>query len=187
MLESNYYYEDAAISAWIANLGKYNEGELVGQWISFPISEEDLDEVLKEIQIGSCDAVGCPYEEFAFFDYNINIPGLSWETFGEYAQIETLNEAAEAWDNLKEYERDTVAAILEAGQESSVQDAIDNIDNYYLLTNVNDEYDLGYYYIEEVGGREIPEWLSSYIDYEAYGRDCAYDGNFTSYGFLERC
>ena len=29
---------------YIANLGKYNEGELVGDWFSFPIDEEDVAE-----------------------------------------------------------------------------------------------------------------------------------------------
>jgi hypothetical protein len=29
---------------YIANLGKYNEGELVGAWFSFPIDEEDVAE-----------------------------------------------------------------------------------------------------------------------------------------------
>ena len=31
---------------FITNLGKYNEGYLIGKWIDFPISEEELKEVL---------------------------------------------------------------------------------------------------------------------------------------------
>lgn len=30
------------IKIHIANLGKYNEGDLTGKWISLPISEESL-------------------------------------------------------------------------------------------------------------------------------------------------
>ena len=33
---------------YIANLGKYNEGELVGDWFSFPIDEEELRSVSAE-------------------------------------------------------------------------------------------------------------------------------------------
>ena len=35
-------YEDMAV--YIANLGKYNEGELVGAWFTFPIDEDDVAE-----------------------------------------------------------------------------------------------------------------------------------------------
>ena len=35
------------LKIYITNLGKYNEGELVGKWVELPC--EDLDEVLKEI------------------------------------------------------------------------------------------------------------------------------------------
>lgn len=37
------------LKIYIANLGKYNEGELVGKWVELPC--EDLDEVLKEIEV----------------------------------------------------------------------------------------------------------------------------------------
>lgn len=44
---------------YIANLGKYNEGELVGDWFSFPIDEEDVAE-----RIG----LNSYYEEYAVHD-----------------------------------------------------------------------------------------------------------------------
>lgn len=38
---------NTTISGYITNLGKYNEGYLIGEWINFPITDEELDEVLK--------------------------------------------------------------------------------------------------------------------------------------------
>ena len=32
------------MQVYIANLGKYNEGYLVGDWFSFPIDEDDVKE-----------------------------------------------------------------------------------------------------------------------------------------------
>ena len=32
------------MQVYIANLGKYNEGELVGDWFSFPLDEEVIAE-----------------------------------------------------------------------------------------------------------------------------------------------
>ena len=45
------------------NLGKYNEGELVGEWVKFPTTAEGIKEVFKRIGIGQKDDFGQPYEE----------------------------------------------------------------------------------------------------------------------------
>lgn len=31
------------LNVWIGNLGKYNEGELVGEWLELPVSKKELD------------------------------------------------------------------------------------------------------------------------------------------------
>ena len=33
------------MNIYLTNLGKYNEGELVGEWVQLPISNEELQEV----------------------------------------------------------------------------------------------------------------------------------------------
>ena len=53
------YYDhdkDYPFAAFITNLGKYNEGELVGEWVKFPTTAEELKEVFKRIGIGQKDA-----------------------------------------------------------------------------------------------------------------------------------
>lgn len=40
---------DMYIKGFIANLEKHLEGELIGEWITFPISEEELNEVLNAL------------------------------------------------------------------------------------------------------------------------------------------
>ena len=42
---------DCAFEAFITNLGKYNEGYLVGEWVKFPITNEEMQEVFKRIGI----------------------------------------------------------------------------------------------------------------------------------------
>ena len=56
--------------AFITNLGKYNEGALVGKWVEFPCDEEEFEQHLKEIGIGSTDEFGQPYEEWFVTDYD---------------------------------------------------------------------------------------------------------------------
>ena len=36
------YDKDYPFAAFITNLGKYNEGELVGEWVKFPTTAEEL-------------------------------------------------------------------------------------------------------------------------------------------------
>lgn len=52
------------MNIYLTNLGKYNEGFLIGEWVSLPISNEDIKNVLKRIKISNKpDANGNYYEE----------------------------------------------------------------------------------------------------------------------------
>lgn len=51
------------MNIFITNLGKYNEGELVGEWVTLPISEKKLQELFKRIGINE------EYEEYFITDY----------------------------------------------------------------------------------------------------------------------
>lgn len=50
--------------AYIANLGKYNEGELVGETLKFPTTTEEVQALLKRIGVD-----GVRYEEFFIEQY----------------------------------------------------------------------------------------------------------------------
>jgi hypothetical protein len=36
---------------FLTNLGKYNEGELIGEWVELPVSQEELQKVFERIGI----------------------------------------------------------------------------------------------------------------------------------------
>ena len=65
------YDHDCPFEAFITNLGKYNEGALVGEWVKFPTTAEELQKVFERIGIGSKDDFGHPYEEWFITDYRI--------------------------------------------------------------------------------------------------------------------
>ena len=46
------------MNIYLTNLGKYNEGELVGEWVQLPISNEELQKVFERIGINEV------YEEY---------------------------------------------------------------------------------------------------------------------------
>ena len=168
---------------FITNLGMYNEGYLVGKWVKLPVSEDKLDEVLEAIGINEY------YEEFFISDFeNERIRGLS-EVVSEYSSVQALNELAQRLEELSDDEADKLGAVLEYEACRSVSDVLellDELDNFDLLTDVNDDEDLGYYYAEEYCSIAIPEHIQPYFNYEAYGRDIRLESSclYTSYGFL---
>lgn len=166
------------LRGYLTNLGKYNEGELIGEWVTFPIDEDELDEIFERIGIND------EYEEYFFTDYECDVSGVC-DDLGEYSSIENFNELAEALENADN--EDLLAAAIELGGYD-VMDIIENIDDYSLRTDINNDYDLGYEYIVEGGVLDTPDYLENYIDYEAFGRDLRMDlyGAFTDWGWVER-
>ena len=177
------------INAFITNLGKYNEGYLIGEWVNFPLSKEDEKRLFERIGISSePDENGNYYEEYFITDFESELP--IYDLYGEYVSIQTLNDIADKIDALSEHEQKTLLAYLEV-YGGDVENAIDEIESgaYGLSEDINgEEYEARY--VEEA----YPEldfsklgYLSSYIeiDYKAMFRD---DAAFeTSYGVLYEC
>ena len=183
------YNKDYPFAAFITNLGKYNEGELVGEWVKFPTTAEELKEVFKRIGIGQRDDFGQPYEEWFITDYDCYVDGL-YDKLGEYENLDELNYLASKLDEMSESEYAQFQAGMEMGDHcGSLQEIInltENLDCYEIYPNIEDYDDLGRYYIEELDAMQVPEHLQNYIDYEAYGRDVAMDenGSFTDQGYV---
>ena len=183
------YNKDYPFAAFITNLGKYNEGELVGEWVKFPTTAEELKEVFKRIGIGQRDDFGQPYEEWFITDYDCYVDGL-YDKLGEYESLDELNYLASKLDEMSESEYAQFQAGMEMGDHcGSLQEIInltENLDCYEVYPHIEDYDDLGRYYIEELEVMQVPEHLQNYIDYEAYGRDVAMDenGSFTDQGYV---
>ena len=183
------YNKDYPFAAFITNLGKYNEGELVGEWVKFPTTAEEMKEVFKRIGIGQRDDFGQPYEEWFITDYDCYVDGL-YDKLGEYENLDELNYLASKLDEMSESEYAQFQAGMEMGDHcGSLQEIInltENLDCYEVYPNIEDYDDLGRYYIEELEVMQVPEHLQNYIDYEAYGRDVAMDenGSFTDQGYV---
>lgn len=175
---------ECAFKAFITNLGKYNEGELVGEWVKFPITNDEMQEVFKRIGIAR------RYEEWFITDYEYPDPGI-YDTLGEYESLSELNYLANQIMELDESE-EFWQTVLDLGEYTgSVQDLInltENMDCFDYLPGVTDDSDLGYYWIEESGCYDTKAMgaLSNYIDYESFGRDIRFNesGLFTDNGYI---
>ena len=183
------YDKDYPFAAFITNLGKYNEGDLVGEWVKFPTTPEEMQKVFERIGIGQKDDFGQPYEEWFITDYDCYVDGL-YDKLGEYESLDELNYLASKLDEMSQGEYEQLQAAMEIGDHSSdLQEIInltENLDCYDIYPDIHDHDDLGRYYIEELDAMQVPEYLRNYIDYEAYGRDVALEegGEFTDLGYV---
>ncbi len=175
---------DGIFSAYVTNLGKYNEGQLVGEYLAFPTTTEEVQALLKRIGVD-----GVRYEEIFITDYESDIPGVC-RYLGEYESIDELNYLAVLVDDLSRSELEKFEAAVSAGEYTgSAKNLINlaqNLDCFELYADVHDEDDLGRMYILEFGAMTVPEHLVDYIDYEAYGRDVRINesGTFTEQGYF---
>ena len=183
------YNKDYPFAAFITNLGKYNEGALVGEWVKFPTTAEELKKVFERIGIGAKDDFGQTYEEWFITDYDCYVDGL-YDLLGEYANLDELNYLSSKLDDMSQDEYERFQAAMEIGDHAgSIQELInltENLDCYDIYPDIHDYDDLGRYYIEELDAMQVPEHLRNYIDYEAYGRDIALEesGQFTDLGYV---
>ncbi len=152
--------------AYITNLGKYNEGELVGETLKFPTSPQEVQALLKHIGVD-----GIRYEEFFITSFDGDVLGL-YDYLGEYENLDELNHLACLLSELDQGELEKFEAVLHTGAHtSSVADIINltqNLDCFEFYPDIENEEDLGRYWAEDL---PIPAELKDYFDYEAYGRD----------------
>lgn len=158
---------------YIANLGKYNEGELVGAWFTPPV---DFDEVKEQIGLND------DYEEYAIHDYE-----LPFE-IDEYTSIEEINRLCGLAEELEGTPIGEVASEIQHAFFNSFEEMVEHVDDIICYPDYNDMSDVARYLIEETGDLgEIPTQLQNYIDYEAFGRDLEMEGNYlvTNRGIFE--
>lgn len=153
---------------FLTNLGKYNEGYLVGEWVTLPVDDDELEEVKKRIGINKY------YEEWFITDYESDIDGVE---VNEYSNIDELNEIAEMLEALDDDDREIIVALMSEGY--SINDAIDKKDDVVVFCGCNDMEDVAMEYCEECRILdEMPEHLRNYFDFAAFGRDMSFEGTF---------
>ena len=176
--------EGKILEAYVTNLGKYNEGRLVGAPLNFPTTTEDVQALLKRIGVD-----GVRYEEIFITNFESDILGL-YDHLGEYESIDELNHLAHLLSGMGDDELAKLEAVMDSGEYTgSVKDLINltqNLDSYDFYTDVENEEDLGRLYMQEFEAVQVPEHLIDYIDYEAYGRDVQINegGHFAPGGYV---
>ena len=55
---------DGNFEAFVTNLGKYNEGMLVGEWVKLPTTEEEMQKVFERIGIPPMQTTSADFRRF---------------------------------------------------------------------------------------------------------------------------
>ena len=174
----------AILEAYITNLGKYAEGQLVGETLKFPTTTEEVQSLLKRIGVD-----GVRYEEIFITDFDSDVLGLH-EHLGEYENIDELNYLAALLSEMDQSDLEKFEAVIDAGEYTgSVKDLINltqNLDCFEFYSGIHNEEDLGRMFILDFETMTVPEHLIDYIDYEAYGRDVRINdgGHFAPGGYV---
>ena len=71
------------LNVYVTNLGKYNEMQMVGEWLKLPATDEEIQDCLYRIGINE------EYEEYFITDYESDV-GLKCS---EYVNLIALNES----------------------------------------------------------------------------------------------
>lgn len=154
---------------FLTNLGKYNEGELIGEWVELPVSQEELQKVFERIGINE------EYEEYFITDYECDLYEV-----GEYENLDTLNEIAERIEELDEEGSKVVKALIQK-LDYTLDEAIDKVNSgdYMIYNDCENMTDVAYQVVEECGYLEnVPDNVARYFDYESFGRELQTEGTY---------
>jgi antirestriction protein len=176
------------IRVYVANLGLYNEGKLMGDWLNLPTSNNEIDAFLKT-KVG----LNKQYEELAIHDCESDF------NLGEYENLYDLNVLAVKLEQMSDAEKTLASVYCDANglkDISSILNACEQInDLLYVELDMDSwgskEEKLGYALLDEVnsGLKAVLEQCKlgdgvsayTYFDFEAYGRDAALNyGYFAS-------
>lgn len=154
---------------YLTNLGKYNEGELVGEWVELPAAQEELEKVFERIGINE------EYEEYFITDYECDLYEV-----GEYENIDKLNDIAERIKELDEEGSKVVKALIQK-LDYTLDEAIDKVNSgdYMIYNDCENMTDVAYQVVEECGYLEnVPDNVARYFDYKSFGRELGIWGNY---------
>lgn len=177
---NNYLNCKVVVGSWKA-YNECNERSLGSRWLDLS-DYETLDEVYDELKNEGFTEL--ELEETFVQDYEADIEFVD---NCDYTNIDSLWEKVEKLDDIIDYlGENEVKAYLEAVGNISDLDDVRSTE-LYLYADCDTLSDLAYELVQEGFYGEIPDSISTYIDYEAMGRDLSLDGCYyeTAYGVLE--
>lgn len=166
------------LKIYITDLAAYNSGRLCGEWVTLPLSEEELTLKTKEILITGEDAVnGINHEEYFITDYEWDDVNLF--EVDEYENIHKLNGKLQLLEDIDTNTLQAISFLLSEGFAKDIEDAISKTDDVIIHPQTTME-SVAYDLIQELYGADhnLPSIIANHIDYDGIARDLELDGNY---------
>jgi hypothetical protein len=166
------------LEIFITDLCAYNNGFLIGKWITLPLGNQELAyaiwEVLQEGEYAyNSDS---NHEEIFITDYSWK--GSSVMEVGEYDNVFDLNDDITKLSELSETQQKAVAFLLGEQFTYDMEDAIQRSDDVIIHENQTLE-DVAYELLQECYEVDkLPPIIANHIDYEGVAKELDYDGTY---------
>lgn len=151
------------INIYVANVAKYNEGELIGEWIELPTDHDHLEECIQ-------DVLGCD-EEYAIHDYEAPFD------VSEYENVYALNAFVQS---LSAYDSSLVEVLYECLGDREEMMRVLSSGDYSVYYDVDELSDVAMQMIDEGMYGTVPTSLAPYIDYDKFARNLEAKGWYFS-------
>ena len=138
--------------------GAYNNGSIGYGWMS-PEQARDFIDADPERDGG----------EWFIADID-NYTGVDFGSL-DYCNVNEIIDSIEVLNNMQEWERDEIAAMMEYLNTNDVQEAIDKKDHYIIYSDIDQYHDC----CDESIDFGDNVFLERYFDFEAFHRDCDFD------------
>ncbi|MDD3597093.1 antirestriction protein ArdA [Sulfuricurvum sp.] len=170
------------VDVFITDLSAYNNGFLVGEWVSLPLDSAKLTykirEILAEGQL-QCKS-NQHHTEWFITDYE-GTENFTM-TVDEYTNIYALNDQLSLLEFKSDYELKAISFLLGESLAIDIEDAISKVDDVIVHENQNME-DLAYDLLQDCYGvDQLPSIISNHIDYQQVAKSLEYDGCYYEVG-----
>lgn len=166
------------LKLFITDLHAYNNGFLVGEWITLPLSGKELYLAIQSILSEGeylCQS-DSTHEEIFITDYEW--VGQSLFNVGEYDSPWDVNDDVGKLSELSEHHQKAVAFLLNQQITYDMDDAIGKADDVTIHENQTLE-DVAYYLLQECYELDkLPPIIANNIDYEGVARELDCEGNY---------
>ena len=169
---------------WTGSYGYYNEGMLVGEWVSLPMDSDALQATIRT----ACK-VDAHHEEVGIFDTDFDFDGYQ---VSQYDSIDSVNALAAAIESADEHQLNAATAYmsmlcdLDALKAANIIMNADDIAYYAYTVDsplMSDDERLGYSLLEDTDTmRKLEDMgIVGYFDFEGYGRDARLSGDVDAF------
>ena len=167
------------LKIFVTDLSAYNNGFLLGEWITLPMDKEELAFKVKII-LGKGEML-CNdsfHEEYFITDYEFETVDIF--SVGEYDNIYTLNEKAQLLEDIEESEHKLIKFLFDENIVSSLEEAIEKRDEVIVYENMSMREIAEEYVEENFDLDNLSPLIANNIDYNGIAIDFEMDGCYTT-------